>query len=1025
MNLDSNIDISRIIEDWMVFDLKNFNALDVFLTNYKRPKIYRHQLKTRNNKAFINNVLVDLAQSCNQKAEEMLEILKASFIMSAHDYVKTILYTSNGIYSSHKYLEQMQENVYKNYTIMDYDISSLTKNIEHDRTTLEKQLLDLDNYMSQFFRLRKKEEELIDIILKQIAFIIQNTEVLTKKVYACKLFESASKYLNYLSEKVYRLYPKYSLNDIVEDYIFHQEDIDPCFVNYNGYIPAFKESVFESINDLEKRISVKHNDNKVCIEMKEKIPNVDFDIQEFVFAKDYQPEQVLLIDDSVNLGLFPLYISENEKKSIPFKLFSNLSDISFYSGTNRITARIDEVESNGQSANIYTTNEGFNIVKIPYRGFYLVLILKREEERYYRCNSMQCILYHDRIATYDYNDRVSLVNDEALQFKLSKLSASVGYGSKLIFKYCISEYRLLQKFIPFNLNSLVFLKAFELILNNLFWFLRCFTISEGHEMKQIVYISDSHIDKSSEKKLKQLAQKAMALNHYPDDTVFEVVPSATTALGVIDFIDSILSPKIIIDLSLNNSQISYFDHGEKVYMSKSISLNQVLCNRLLSTSSSLCERLAQNLCTYFIQQGEIEIANEIKQYQGIDDLSILLSEVFNRNDIDLMIQNKVFDDAIIKNIVFLFFSLIYSIVQFCSKLKKDPPTLFVFYGYPTHIFKLIGDEVRLSKLSKLLLEGIPGMGNILKIDFLYIEDTSRNHNYIIDGYVWMSNHNKDKEINEVVYYGFEDEPSDIRIPITDLDEVKEKVLENYTNFLNILTKTKLSRILENLYNITDSNLMMAYKTAESSFLQAYTSWSKVETEFPKEPLFFWPQEYFLSSIDWSDIDMDIQDQDTEKKYDVFISYRRTDKEGNKTGSYIARNVYQELEKQLKKHKRFSSFEVFFDYSECTDGYFEKVILQAVRSCKFFIIILTKDVFSRCNQEIDWVRREIETAQESECKIIPVNPDNDFKKENVDKLCPSHIADIVNYQISDIQMGQLFEKSIEYMIETRFNSKKDL
>jgi hypothetical protein len=106
-----------------------------------------------------------------------------------------------------------------------------------------------------------------------------------------------------------------------------------------------------------------------------------------------------------------------------------------------------------------------------------------------------------------------------------------------------------------------------------------------------------------------------------------------------------------------------------------------------------------------------------------------------------------------------------------------------------------------------------------------------------------------------------------------------------------------------------------------------------------------------------------------KEYDIFISYRRVDSEGRTSGRDIARTLQKEL--------TIRGYSVFFDYSEIKDEEFESVILPAVQSSKVFLLVLTKDALLRCVNEGDWVRREIETAISSNCKIIPIDPDHAF------------------------------------------------
>lgn len=153
------------------------------------------------------------------------------------------------------------------------------------------------------------------------------------------------------------------------------------------------------------------------------------------------------------------------------------------------------------------------------------------------------------------------------------------------------------------------------------------------------------------------------------------------------------------------------------------------------------------------------------------------------------------------------------------------------------------------------------------------------------------------------------------------------------------------------------------------------------------------------------------------KFDVFISYRRVDSEGRTSGRDIARTIKLELEKR--------GYGVFFDYSEIKDNEFEDTILPAIHNSKVFIIVLSKDALLRCVNEEDWVRREIETAINVGCKIIPVSPDGAFN--GWPSNLPDTIRPIIRQQVSDISMGSLFEISIDKLIEERIDEviKKEL
>ena len=145
-----------------------------------------------------------------------------------------------------------------------------------------------------------------------------------------------------------------------------------------------------------------------------------------------------------------------------------------------------------------------------------------------------------------------------------------------------------------------------------------------------------------------------------------------------------------------------------------------------------------------------------------------------------------------------------------------------------------------------------------------------------------------------------------------------------------------------------------------------------------------------------------------RQYDIFISYRRLDEQGNISGRDQARLIAKQLE--------LDGYHPFFDYSEIKDNEFDKVIIPAVENSRVFILVLTKDALNRCRNEDDWVRREIETAIKSGSKVINVSPDNSFN--GWPDTMPKSLYGIKNIQISDIHFGSLFELSIKKLIEER-------
>lgn len=144
------------------------------------------------------------------------------------------------------------------------------------------------------------------------------------------------------------------------------------------------------------------------------------------------------------------------------------------------------------------------------------------------------------------------------------------------------------------------------------------------------------------------------------------------------------------------------------------------------------------------------------------------------------------------------------------------------------------------------------------------------------------------------------------------------------------------------------------------------------------------------------------------QYDVFISYRRLDSKGRVEGRDIARLLSKEL--------KLYGYNVFFDYTEIRDNDFEQEILPAVRTSKVFMLILTSDALTRCENQGDWVRREITEAHLSERKIITVNPDYSFN--SFPRHLPEELQFLKTVQMSSIDMGPNFEVTVEKMVRDR-------
>ncbi|XP_072163612.1 NAD(+) hydrolase SARM1-like [Diadema setosum] len=146
-----------------------------------------------------------------------------------------------------------------------------------------------------------------------------------------------------------------------------------------------------------------------------------------------------------------------------------------------------------------------------------------------------------------------------------------------------------------------------------------------------------------------------------------------------------------------------------------------------------------------------------------------------------------------------------------------------------------------------------------------------------------------------------------------------------------------------------------------------------------------------------------------KSLDVFISYRRS------TGSLLA--------SLLKVHLQLRGFTVFIDVEKLEAGKFDNNLLNSVRSAKSFVLVLSAGSLDRCmgdKEHKDWVHREIVTALECKCNIVPVIdnfkwPKSDDLPEDMKGICFFNgIKWIHDYQDACIDKLERFLKGEENM-----------
>lgn len=139
--------------------------------------------------------------------------------------------------------------------------------------------------------------------------------------------------------------------------------------------------------------------------------------------------------------------------------------------------------------------------------------------------------------------------------------------------------------------------------------------------------------------------------------------------------------------------------------------------------------------------------------------------------------------------------------------------------------------------------------------------------------------------------------------------------------------------------------------------------------------------------------------------DIFISYRRVD------GRDYARNIMQAL--KINGYPK-----VFFDYNSLRDGVFNTQIIDAIYSCKDFILVISPLALKNCAKEGDWVAKEIRTALKYSKHIIPVVIEDTFK--DWPNNFPKDLSAIKDIQFHKLMTDEYFEDSID-KLKTRLTT----
>lgn len=140
---------------------------------------------------------------------------------------------------------------------------------------------------------------------------------------------------------------------------------------------------------------------------------------------------------------------------------------------------------------------------------------------------------------------------------------------------------------------------------------------------------------------------------------------------------------------------------------------------------------------------------------------------------------------------------------------------------------------------------------------------------------------------------------------------------------------------------------------------------------------------------------------TSQNFDIFISYRRSD------GMDKARVLDAAFNQK--------GFRTFLDYNSIAGGSFEQRIEVAIKDAPVFVMVMTPDYFASCNEEDDFVRREIELALANEKTIIPINIDG--KLNGVPDYLDEDFRNRIGcYNFTNVYMDSAFQSCLDHIIE---------
>ncbi len=133
---------------------------------------------------------------------------------------------------------------------------------------------------------------------------------------------------------------------------------------------------------------------------------------------------------------------------------------------------------------------------------------------------------------------------------------------------------------------------------------------------------------------------------------------------------------------------------------------------------------------------------------------------------------------------------------------------------------------------------------------------------------------------------------------------------------------------------------------------------------------------------------------------IFISYRRDN------SSHVAQEIF---------HSLSSEYQIFLDTESLKSGRFDYALVEEIKSCTDFILLVTASTFDRCIEPDDWITNEVQIALLEHKNIIPIFIDTDKFPNNI----PTQLEDLYHYNgVHWINKGLAIEKLKLFLLSNR-------